>query len=455
MSVRKSNMAPLRAVSLFSNCGAGDIGFAQAGFTFDVFAELDPRRLKVALLNHPGAAGVPGDLRETLDHVVNSYRQRAGEERLALLAACPPCQGMSSAQSGRGLQADADAGSRDSRNLLVEVIANAVSQLEPRVIVVENVQAFLTRQVWHPLTKKAVSAANFLIETLSPDYRTYPMLADLADFGVPQMRKRSFLTLIRNDEPCVRILDHRSWAPYPWPSHSCGLEARITLEQALSSFDLPPLDAGTKEGATSDKEMHSVPVWPRERYEMVGAIAPRSGRSAWQNDRCGSCGCTTEDMSQVRCGQCQQILPRPIIRDESGTLRLIRGFRTSYRRMDPDLPASTITTASGHLGSDRTIHPWQNRVMSPLECALLQTFPTSFQWGDALERWGHTHVRAMIGEAVPPLFTKKHGRVLVQLLRSTGPRVALPADDSRVRAAQRTLERSSQATSPLATGAAR
>jgi DNA (cytosine-5)-methyltransferase 1 len=177
-------------VSLFSNCGAGDVGFANAGFAFDVMAELDERRLSVALRNHPCAAGVPGDLRETLPMVLELFRHRAGEEPPALLAACPPCQGMSSAQSSRGLGKDADAGSRDARNLLVRVIADAVHQLAPRVVVVENVQPFLMRKVRNPVTGEAVSAANYLIEELASSYTVFPLVADLADFGVPQSRKR-------------------------------------------------------------------------------------------------------------------------------------------------------------------------------------------------------------------------------------------------------------------------
>ena len=46
-------------------CGAGDLGYAQAGFRFDVLAEIDKRRLPVAALNHPAAATVLGDLRKT------------------------------------------------------------------------------------------------------------------------------------------------------------------------------------------------------------------------------------------------------------------------------------------------------------------------------------------------------------------------------------------------------
>ena len=121
----------LRGVSLFSNCGAGDLGYAEAGFKFDVMAELHQRRLDVALLNHPDAHGVVGDLRETWPDVVAEYRARHGDAPLDLLTACPPCQGMSSARSGMGPHSDATSGSRDSRNLLVTVIHEVARALKP------------------------------------------------------------------------------------------------------------------------------------------------------------------------------------------------------------------------------------------------------------------------------------------------------------------------------------
>jgi DNA (cytosine-5)-methyltransferase 1 len=439
--MNRTASSTLHAVSLFSNCGAGDTGFASAGFAFEVMAEIDPRRLSVALLNHPAAEGVPGDLRRTLSDVVNAYRRRAGDAAPALLAACPPCQGISSAQSARGLSHDADAGSRDHRNLLVQVIVDAVRKLRPRAVVVENVQAFLTRKVRHPQTDDPVSAARLLIAEM-PDYTVYPLLADLADFSVPQSRKRCFLTFLRHSEPAIDILKRRHFAPYPWPpcAPRDGERTHVLLRDALASFRLPPLDAGTPDGARSDIEMHVVPVWPAQRYAMVSAIPPGSGRSAWENDQCLRCGRRARKRTRVRCSACGAILPRPITND-AGILKLVRGFHTSYRRMSPDLPAATVTTASGHVGSDRTVHPWENRVLSPLECALLQTFPSSFKWGDALQRWGHTHVRAMIGEAVPPLFTLQHGRVLRSLLRGVGPRVALDAQDARVTTAWKALMR--------------
>ncbi|MHB1034007.1 MAG: DNA cytosine methyltransferase [Pirellulales bacterium] len=408
------------AVSLFSNCGAGDVGYARAGFHFDVMAELDPRRLEVCLLNHPHAGGVPGDLRETWPKVVRKYRSRVGKTRPSLLAACPPCQGMSSARSERGSESDPDAGMRDERNLLVTVIAKVAQELRPRLIVVENVQAFLTRQVRHPETNRPISAAKLLIEHLAEDYEVFPFLTDLCHYGVPQTRKRAFLTFVHREERSFTRLLTLGRAPYPIPSHLKGDRREpITVKDALLNMKLPSLDAALPETASSriGGGLHAVPVWQDRRYDMVAAIPPYSGRSAWDNDDCNACGHVSVDDDDAECPCCHTPLLRPVMKKSRGGYRLITGFRSStYARMHSDRPAATVTTASGHIGSNNTIHPFENRVLSMLECALLQTFPRRFNWGDALRKWGHTNVREMIGEAVPPLFTRAHGHVLRAIL---------------------------------------
>src|SRR5690606_963038 len=117
-------------------------------------------------------------LRDTWKAVVRQYRARAGKARPALLCACPPCQGMSSARSGKGAHDDPEAGSKDERNLLVVVIAKVAKRLMPSIIVVENVPAFLTRKVHHPKDGKPVSAANYLIDELARDYVVFPLCTD-------------------------------------------------------------------------------------------------------------------------------------------------------------------------------------------------------------------------------------------------------------------------------------
>jgi DNA (cytosine-5)-methyltransferase 1 len=407
------------AVSLFSNCGAGDLGYARAGFEFLVMAEIRKERLAVALRNHPKAKGVPGDLRETWGEVVSSARAVA-RRPLDLLAACPPCQGMSSAKTGRGSASNPDEGSRDARNLLVIPIANVAQALCPRMVVVENVTAFLSRQVRHPKSGCGVTAAALLVEMLSPSYEVYPLVAELADYGVPQRRRRAFLTFIRRGEPCLARLRRECKGPYPRPRTCTPGWRRTTLEEALKAAALPSLDARSTKAATDpQRPLHRVPTWCPRRYAMVAAIPSRSGASAWQNSVCEACGPVQVGSEDVVCPSCGRLLPRPVVPDVGGGWRLIRGHRrSSYRRMHPDRPCATVTTASGKIGSDFTLHPWENRVLSPLECALLQTFPADFQWEEGL---GVDAVREMIGEAVPPLFTELHGRELAALLSGRVP----------------------------------
>lgn len=412
-------MITSRAVSLFSNCGAGDLGYRKAGFRFDVMAELEERRLDVALANHPEATGVPGDLRETWPAVVEAYRKRAGVVRPSLLCACPPCQGMSSARSGKGRHDDAEAGSRDDRNLLVTVIANVARELDPALIVVENVPAFLSRRVLHPQDGWPVSAANLLLAELSDRYEAFPFVCDMAEFGIPQSRKRTFVTLVRKDVAGLAWLRGRKELPVPAITHGPGKKAFVTLSDALRKMALPSLDASSKDTAKhpSFNGLHSVPVWDPKTYRMVAAIPPGTGRSAWLNFACPSCGAEAAHDDAVECAVCQELLLRPIVKEKDGTLRLVRGFQSSYRRMYPDRPAATITTASGHVGSDFTIHPSENRLLSPLECADIQTFPRGFKWLNTLSQHGVSVLREMIGEAVPPAFTYLHGRVLWSVLR--------------------------------------
>lgn len=430
----------LPAVSLFTNCGAGDLGYRRAGFRFQVLAELDPQRLNVASLNHDEADVVGGDLRETWPTVVEAYRQRVRGRAPALLAACPPCQGMSSARSGRGLENDPDAGSRDSRNLLVDVVASVARELAPRVVVVENVLAFLTRRVRHPETQQPVSASALLIASLAHDYEPFVIRADLADFGVPQTRRRSFLTLVRRSEPGLARLRASGKTPFPAVTHGPDAGApHVTLAKALTELGAGPLDSASAEFAGSG--MHAVPVLHAQRHFMVASIPPGSGASAWDNDSCVACGMVDVGEHDADCPDCRGPLARPVTLDEQeGGWRLIKGFRnSSYRRMPPDRPAATVTTANGRVGSDYTLHPTENRVLSMLECQHLQTIPREFVWGDHLEEHGHTSLRAMIGEAVPPQFTEMHGGVLSSLLDGHAPRAAMLASDRRVRSAARVL----------------
>ena len=96
-------------------------------------------------------------------------------------------------------------------------------------------------------------------------------------------------------------------------------------------------------------------------------------------------------------------------------LRLnVKGARLSniYRRMNPDLPAYTITGSGG--GGTHGYHWDENRALTNRERARLQTFPDEFEFVGGL-----TSVRKQIGMAVPPQGAKIIFKALLQSLSQT------------------------------------
>lgn len=76
----------------------------------------------------------------------------------------------------------------------------------------------------------------------------------------------------------------------------------------------------------------------------------------------------------------------------------VKGAKLSniYKRLDPELPAYTVTGSGG--GGTRMYHWSENRSLSNRERARLQTFPDDYEFMGSI-----TEVRKQIGMAVPPV----------------------------------------------------
>jgi len=414
------------AVSLFSGAGLSDLGYAYAGFRFRVHAESDSKRAQLCAANFPDSEVVVGDIRETTREIVSAYR-RAERGRPALVAVTPPCQGMSSSNPGRGKVSEPDGNGRNERNLLLLAAVPVIEQLRPLCVVVENVPQVLLRTIQLSRRKRPEKLVDAFFRGLD-GYTAFGGVVQMADYGVPQVRRRSVLVLFDDALPVVGELLRERLLPWPKATHAevstGGLAQWVTLRRWLSSRGYSSLDAGSPETARDETDaLHFVPHYDATRYSWVSQIPPNSGRSAYENDTCPDCGCKGVETGRLRCPSCHAVMVnRPHVVDDDGHVRLIRGFKSSYRRMRPGRPAPTVTTASSHLGSDYKVHPWENRVLSPRECIELQTVPQSYSWEWAASNGYHYLVREVVGEAVPPWFTYRHGRVLKSLLSGTVPR---------------------------------
>jgi len=417
--------ANLPALSLFSGAGISDLGYELAGFKFLVQSELDKHRAAICQRNFPNAKCVVGDILEKWPEVIKKYRASAKSQRPALLSLTPPCQGMSSSNPGRGKITNPDDGVRDQRNLLLLSALPIIHELKPRIIVAENVASLLNRIVKVGAANEVKTVVEAFAEEID-HYHLFTGVVQMADYSIPQVRRRSILVAVSEDEPYLERLKAKNLLPWPRPTHAeHATEERakwLALREWFATMKYPHLDARDKPKDPRDL-LHFVPHYEGDRYLMIADIPLNSGQNAYQNSTCCDCRKNSIPLGLAYCPHCGNLLRnRPYFKPARGRARLINGFDSSYRRMHPDRPASTVTTNSSHVGSDNKIHPWENRVLSARECADLQTIPRFFDWRWALETRHSYVIRNAVGEALPTYFAYLHGQILKELLDGRVPK---------------------------------
>ena len=414
---KRIGVGRFNAVSLFSAGGIADIGFHQAGFDFLAHVELLPKRAEIGKRNFPASEWIVGDVSEA--RTLASVVQAVGETPVDLLTATPPCQGLSSSNPTRGNRAHGTP-EHDAMNRLMLEVPAYVNALRVRIAVLENVAAVLT----YPVEVDGVDSTVLEAFTAAlPDYDVESQVIDVADFGVPQRRRRAVVVAIRRDEQAA--VGEPDKLPTRWPTASHAATAgeellrHVTLDDWFEELDYQALDP-VDGPMTSEDPLHRVVRMPAARHNLIASIRPGSGSSAWRNEICPSCEASPVPRELATCHVCGgAMVNRPIIEADEG-LRLISGFHSSYQRMHPRKLAPPVMTNSNRVGGAYKIHPWQHRTLTPRECADLQTVPRFFDWGEEPGK-NQGLVRELTGEALPTYFACQLATVLSKILVN-GPR---------------------------------
>ena len=133
----------LTYISLFSSAGVGCYGFKKAGFECVATNEIVERRLKVQKFNNKckfDSGYICDDIttdeaKNKIFNEVNKWKE-LGNDRIDVLIATPPCQGMSVANHKK-------AKNEIVRNSLVVESIELTKKIKPRFFVFENVSAFM------------------------------------------------------------------------------------------------------------------------------------------------------------------------------------------------------------------------------------------------------------------------------------------------------------------------
>jgi DNA (cytosine-5)-methyltransferase 1 len=331
----------LKAVDFF--CGAGGMteGFEKAGIRVLAGIDIDHDCKETYEKNHPRSLFIESDIKRlSVEALKKTLNLRINDPTLIMIG-CSPCQHWSKINTERQK-------SEGSKNLL-EDFTRFVKYFNPGYIVIENVPG-IDR---HP---EESGLSKFLEFLKANGYSFVKDIVNMCCYGIPQKRVRFLLIAAKGSKKPA--IPHKN-------------TAKPSVMDII--FDLPPIGAGEQ---SPRYNLHRAAVLSEKNLKRISLTPPNGGtRAAWKDD---------------------PELQIPAYRGKDAI------FRDVYGRMAWDKAAPTITTRFNSLSNGRFGHPDQNRAISLMEGALLQSFSRGYKFIN-----DHDVVIArQIGNAVPPKFAK-------------------------------------------------
>ncbi len=347
--------AKLIAVDLFAGCGGLSQGLVWAGFDVRGAVEIDAVAAKTYCKNHPHTQLIERNICEVAPSELKAV---CGDEPIALLAGCAPCQGFCSltAKNNR----------RDPRNKLVLQMAKLIRELKPTAVMMENVPGLEKRG--SKIFRKFVASLR------AAGYRPRWQVVQMADYGVPQSRRRLVLFAGRGFTISFPKATH---AKEPPPKSK--MRRWLTLRDVITKQSKPiTMSQARKNGGPRKFNWHVVrDIQPQVAKRLKAAIP-------------GKTWLALKESIRPKCHR-------------SG----YKGFTNTYGRMSWNQTPVTITGGCATPCKGRFGHPYKRRTtISVREAALIQTFPRSYKF----ETDYMDVVCDMIGNAVPPRFARVAGK---------------------------------------------
>ncbi len=255
----------------------------------------------------------------------------------SVLVGCAPCQPFSTYNQKND----------DPSWKLLQDFGRLIVETEPDVVSMENVPRLLN-------FRGGTVFGNFTDTLRSAGYEVAFDILYGPNYGLAQSRSR--LVLLASQLGTVSL---------PKPTHKSEYR---TVEMEIGS--LPALSAG---GSDQKDPLHRASRLSAINLERIRASTP---------------GGTWRDWPPHLVSKCHRV--------KTGS-----GYSSVYGRMAPHRPAPTITTQFYGFGNGRFGHPSQDRALSLREGAILQGFPTDYQFVADGDQISFRTVGRMIGNAVP------------------------------------------------------
>ncbi len=362
-------------LDLFCGIGGLSLGLAASGIPsvggLDHWAEAKATFDR----NHAPIRCMLSDLtKTTVDEIETFFGVSAAS--IDVVAGGPPCQGFSTV----GKRDEAD-----PRNSLWRHYRELVSAIRPAYVIIENVEGML---VGHGGRQAEAVIAGFA----EVGYRMKCKLLRAADYGVPQLRKRTIF---------LGWLDGLVEPSFPKRT------AREVVTVADAIFDLPPLASRERKTA-----YESSPTTSYQRARRKSCVELHNHEAANHPPE------LVEILSHIPDGGNRKSIP--------DHLQPKSGFHNSYARLASFKPAIAVTSNMRKPSSARATHPNQPRGLTVREGLRLQSFDDDF-----VVLGSRTSQYLQVGNAVPPLLARAIGSEVLRAYQANAKGKAWAARPSR------------------------
>ena len=373
----------LTYISLFSSAGIGCFGFKQEGYQCIATCELLEKRLNIQKYNNKcllESGYISGDLskKEIKDNIYSEVKKwmQKGNDRLDVLIATPPCQGISVINHKKN---DNDI----KRNSLVIESVEMVKNLKPRFFIFENVMAF-QKTLCITSDDKVMTIGDFIKSELGKEYVISGKILNFMNYGASSSRTRTIIIGVDNRYK-------NSISPYElYPAY----QKEKTLRDVI--FNQPRLEWNE---IYNDDFYHAFRTYDDKMIPWIHDL--KEYESAFDN---------------------KEIEKRPHRVINGKIVENIKKNRDKYTRQPWDRFIQCVHTRNDQLAAQNTIHPEQDRVFSIRELMLMMSIPENFRWipmsleelnalseqeKRVLYKQNEMTIRQCIGEAVPTIIIKQ------------------------------------------------
>lgn len=436
------------AIDLFCGAGGCSEGLIQAGFDIIFSSDISNmveatythRHKQLGLIQGVNTWFERSDIKDLTGELIKSRISQLeifkGHEFpvIDLMIGGPSCQGFS--RAGRRDKSD-------PRNMLFGEYVRVIREMQPKYIVLENVEGFADMQF---LDYVGITGIKYPDGSVTPDilrselneigYDTLePKILNAADYGVPQRRNR------------IIFMGYRKGLTAPkYPEPKLAPENYVSLTEAIGDLIS---DKSKRKKACPKKSQYQLDSI-NGRTPAKNGIPIKVSTTPLNNEYSKMSGIVRERFSLFEPGETGTSLRKRVMKHgidlenkpalvklcseelkipESSVIELFKRGNVSKeaaeilltkknirQRWNGNQPAATVVTIA-----DDYISPWEDRTFSVREMARCQSFDDSFEFlgkrtTGGLKRRVEVPQYTQVGNAVPPLLARAIAEEILKVL---------------------------------------